>query len=293
MIDAWLTLLVLTATPELTRSEAVDVLFLGKDPGGCVSEDAKEDATCLLRTLYAKDPAALDHALHLFQRFGTLAGQLEEQDFDGGYRGKLHLVPRVPTGELRRHLRDVRSAFDDFDDFFSHFEGAHFRWQQLELRYFESVKRKTPSAYATGRTVAYNVSGSLFGTPQSVRATLFHELFHLNDEARGWWSVRKLTPLYERIVKKCGVKTECLTPYTPDLLKVRGGTYYAFQPGNGVTEYAADLARRYYLEHRAVLHGEKVSKPFKCGKQENAEAWKALSEEFFGGVDLTPNCWVP
>jgi hypothetical protein len=29
---------------------------------------------------------------------------------------------------------------------------------------------------------------------------------------------------------------------------------------------------------------------FKCGPAENAAAWRLLSDEFFGGVDLVPPC---
>jgi hypothetical protein len=72
---------------------------------------------------------------------------------------------------------------------------------------------------------------------------------------------------------------------------VRGGTYYAFQPGNGVWEYAAELAIRYYREHRDLLAGKRAPKPpFKCGPAPNVEAWNKLVGEFFGGVDLLPPC---
>jgi hypothetical protein len=112
----------------------------------------------------------------------------------------------------------------------------------------------------------------------------------LNDQAHRNWSDRVLSPIFDAIVAKCGTKVECLTPYVADSIKVKGGTYYAFQPGNGVGEYGADLARRYYLEQRAVLHGEKVAHPFKCGPPENKKAWALIIQEFFGGVDLVPAC---
>ena len=99
-----------------------------------------------------------------------------------------------------------------------------------------------------------------------------------------------MSGLYNRIVKKCGVDAKCLQPYTPDNIKVKGGTYYDFQPGNGVGEYGADLARRYYTEHRALMRKEKLGRPFKCGSGENALAWSLVVSEFFGGVDLTPEC---
>ncbi len=55
-------------------------------------------------------------------------------------------------------------------------------------------------------------------------------------------------------------------------------------------EYGADLARRYYVEHRALLKKERSGKAFKCGPPENAKAWRLLVDEFFGGVDLVPAC---
>ena len=72
-----------------------------------------------------------------------------------------------------------------------------------------------------------------------------------------------------------------------------GGTYYAFQPnnGNGVHEYAAELAVRYWKEHLEMLDKGKLAKPaFKCGGPENARSWKALVDEFFAGRDLVPGC---
>jgi hypothetical protein len=200
-------------------------------------------------------------------------------------------VPRLPTGANRKHLEWTLAAFDDFTTFFAGLGGTpRYHWQPLEFRYFESVKRRTPSAWAVDWAIAYNVQGSLFGSEAGVRNTLFHEVFHLNDQGHGDWSRRALSPVFDAIVKKCGAETKCLTPFAPDTLKVIGGTYYAFQPGNGVGEYAADIARRYYVEHRVLLKKDKALKPFKCNAPENAKAWKLVVDEFFGGVDLTPAC---
>jgi hypothetical protein len=74
---------------------------------------------------------------------------------------------------------------------------------------------------------------------------------------------------------------------------VRGGTYYAFQQnnGNGVHEYAAELAVRYWKEQSEMLSKQKLARPaFKCGPSVNARAWRALVTEFFGGRDLVPPC---
>ncbi len=276
----------------LTRAVAQDILYLATEKAPACSEGTEpEQIVCLLKARYAKDAATQKLAISLYEKTGTVAGQLPEQDFDGGYRGKLHLVPRLPTGAHRTHLEWSANSLLDYDDFFTKLGGKpNYRWRDLDFRFFESVKRRTPSAFAVDWAVAYNVSGSLFGSEAGVRSTLFHEIFHLNDQAHGNWSVRGLSKIFNAIVAKCGTKIDCLTPYVADSIKVKGGTYYAFQPGNGVGEYAADLARRYYLEQRAILRKDKPLKPFKCGPEENRLAWEALVKEFFDGVDHVPAC---
>jgi hypothetical protein len=161
------------------------------------------------------------------------------------------------------------------------------------------VGRTTPSAYAEGWSVSYNVSGSLLVSADAVRETLFHEIFHLNDFAHGDWSGSQLRSIFDAIVSRCGTRVACLRPYAPGDTMVRGGTYYAFQPDNGeaVHEYAAELALRWYQEQRAVLRHEArlparlPARPaFKCGPEENRRAWEAMVAEFFGGADATPAC---
>jgi len=284
--------LALAAEPAISRALAQEILFITEaPPTPCDSGDDAAQIVCLIEARYARDAAASKAIVELYRKTGTVLGQLPEQDFDGGYRGLLHLVPRLPIGAHRKHLDMVTSALTDFDDFFAKLGGApKYRWHALDFRFFESVKRRTPSAYAVDWSVAYNVQGSLFGSEAGVRGTLFHEIFHLNDQARGNWTHRALSDLYDRILNACGTDAKCLEPYTPDSIKVKGGTYYDFQPGNGVGEYGADLAKRYYLEHRALLRKEKPLPPFKCRTPWNASAWKKLVDEFFGGVDLVPPC---
>ena len=134
------------------------------------------------------------------------------------------------------------------------------------------------------------MNGTLNGSLRQVRALMFHELFHSNDGDHDDWSGRVLAWQYGVIKAKCHSDIPCLTPYAPDPLIVRGGTYYSFMPGNDVREYAADLAVRYFKETTDVLAGRAVKAPFKCGAAENAKAWSALAEEFFAGVDLVPAC---
>src|SRR5262249_48867026 len=151
-----------------------------------------------------------------------------------------------------------------------------YRWGDLEVAFYRTVKRKTPNAYAARWKLSYNVVGSLFHSLAAVRETLFHEIFHMNDEDHGDWSGKTLNDTYLSISARCTTKgakmpsTSCLAPYSPGSVKVIGGTYYSFQPGNDVREYAAELALRYYQEQRAYLEKDEVKpKPFKCATEEN------------------------
>jgi hypothetical protein len=245
------------------------------------------------------DPLATGLARELYDRTGNIAGIDHDHWMDGGYRGTLHLVPEMPIGKHRRHLEWVSAASRDFDDFFAGLRTApsdpiRYRFRPIALRYFRSLNARTPSAYADGWTIAYNVAGSLNTSADAVRETMFHEIFHLNDADHGGWSVRALSQIHDGIVKRCGTQLGCLKPYAPTETTVRGGTYYAFQPGNGVHEYAAELGSRYYREHRAILRNQRLaSRAFKCGPEENARAWALLVGEFFGGVDRVAPCGAP
>jgi hypothetical protein len=264
-------------------------------PTTCETGAQHEQIACLLAARFAKDRKATKIAADLYERTGTVAGILAEQDFDGAYRGMLHLVPRLPIGDNRKHLEMAAAALVDIDDFFAAISReatarVRYRWKPLDVRFFESVKRATPSAFAQGWRVAYNVNGSLLHSQSGVRETLFHEIFHLNDRDHDTWSERALAKVFNRIVAKCGTKVRCLAPYSPDGIIVIGGTYYDFQPGNGVPEYAADIAKRWFVEQSAMARHEKVARPFKCAMPENAEAWSLVVDEFFAGVDRVPAC---
>ncbi|HEY3446956.1 MAG TPA: hypothetical protein VGK67_11360 [Myxococcales bacterium] len=266
-------------------------------PPACEAGAEPERIACLVQARFQQDPQAAKVALALYRQTGTVVGLLPEQDFDGAYRGKLHFVPRLPVGEHRKHLEWLAAALAEYDDLFTRLEKRQgkplgYRWKPLELRFFESVKARTPSAWASDWNVSYNVSGSLFRSAVGVRETLFHELFHLNDFGRRGWSKRSLSAVYDRIVARCGKAVKCLAPYSPDgiIVRVRGGTYYDFMPENGVQEYAADVAKRWFVEHRLLRAGLTVGKPFKCGAPENAEAWKLVVDEFFAGIDDVPAC---
>ena len=261
-------------------------------------DDPSARARCLFGARYQGDVEAARIAIELFETSGSVAGVQIEQDMDGGFRGLLHLVPEVPLGAYRRHLEWAAAATRDFDTFFAHLEApaaVRYRVRPLALRFFRSVGRTTPSAYAEGWSVSYNVAGSLHTSAAAVRETLFHEVFHLNDAAHGDWSKRTLQPLFDAIVARCGTRVACLRAYAPGDTMVRGGTYYAFQPDNGesVHEYGAELALRWYREQRSRGRGPRAprsSPAFKCGPEENRRAWAALVAEFFGGADGVPAC---
>lgn len=257
-----------------------------------------DDVACLIAHAYRGDPEAKKLALALWTERGDVAGVGPDEIMEGGYRGKIHLVPELPIGRYRTHLAWVARATHAIDQFFAELftdqPAPRYRWRGLAFRFVRSVGKRTPSAYATGWAVEYNVAGSLLTSAAGVEETLVHELFHTNDEAHGDWSAAHLQADYDAIVARCqraGVR--CLAPFAPGTTMVRGGTYYAFQPnnGNGVHEYAAELAVRYVQEQRAMLDAGKLAKPaFKCGPPENGRAWRALVDEFFAGRDLVPAC---
>jgi hypothetical protein len=261
----------------------------------CASVAAAETKTPAHLAAYKADAKAAAIARALYDDYGDIATVGVEEEMDGGFRGKIHLVPELPIKAHRKHLEWVAAAMKQFDAFFSAFDKAPaYRYKQLTIQFVRSVKKRTPSAYATGWSITHNVNGSLLTSERGVRETYFHELFHLNDFDHGDWSAKTLAKDYAAIVKKCGTKSSCLAPFAPNTTKVRAtGTYYAFQPNNGdsVHEYAAELALRYFKEQTEVAARGKLARPaFKCGPPENARAWRALVDEFFGGRDLVPSC---
>lgn len=288
--------LALTAPPRdtvLSASQARIILFEALPADG--ADACGENIRCLIEARYTTDRQAATLALELYDRTGSVAGVEVEHDMNGGYRGQLHLVPHLPVGKHRVHLERTTRAMVQLDDFFLGLEkeagvAPKYRWRDLGFRFFRSVGRRTPAAYAGGWEVAYNVRGTLNHSVPVVRSLLFHEIFHLNDQEAGDWSNRALGPIHARIAARCGTDATCLSKWVAGWLKVRGGTYYAFMPGNGVEEYAAELALDYLREQLAVAKGRRVNEPFKCGPPENAQAWRLIVDEFFAGVDRVPSC---
>lgn len=295
--------------PDPSFDEAVRVLFaerseredVGTACPGRLADEAR--VGCAIDLRYRDDPASGALAHRLYERWRVVAGVEPAHRMNGGYRGVIQLEPALPVRSARHHLAWIVAALTDFDALFARLGGrgrVAYRHQTIALRFMRSIGKRTPSAVARaegGWTVAWNLDGSLHRSEEAVRETLFHEIFHLNDfthgaASGGAWSSAALSGVFDAVVKRCGTDAACLAPFAPNHTKVRGGTYYAFQPGNGVHEYAAELAIRYYREQRAALRGDAGRAPaaFKCGPAENARAWALLRDEFFGGVDLTPPC---
>lgn len=306
--------------PEPTFDEIVNVLFADKASTASITATtcpstipADARIRCLFDERYRGDAKAAGLAHEMFVRFKIVSGVEVAHTMDGGYRGMIRIEPALPITTERKHIEWISMAMRDIDGLFSELEkfGAEhraasdgsaekprakrYRFKPLTLRFMRSVAARTPSAYAHDWTVAWNLAGSLHTSSDMVRETLVHEIFHLNDYAHPTagadaWSISVLSSTFDAIVKKCGVAIPCLTPYTPNETIVRGGTYYSFQPGNGVREYAAELALRYYREQRAALRSLPKVKPFKCGPPENAKSWALIRDEFFNGIDAVPPC---
>ena len=279
------------SSPDALNLDRARVLLPGFDDCG--------DVGCLIERAYAADPRARQLALALWNERGDLAGVGPDEIMDGGYRGMIHLVPQLPISAHRQHLQWVAEAMRSIDGFFraafADRPAPRYRWRGLAFRFVRSVGKRTPSAYATGWEIEYNVAGSLLTSAAGVRETLIHELFHSNDEDHGDWSARQLQADYAAILARCGRRpaVACLAPYAPNTTMVRGGTFYAFQQNNGnaVHEYAAELAVRYFKEQGEMLAAGKLAgRAFKCGPPENARAWRALVDEFFAGRDIVPDC---
>jgi hypothetical protein len=284
--------------PAAATHEAREALFPAGIPDGLGCEPADDEVRCLIEALYADDTRTLQLALTLYDEFGDVAGVEPEYEMDGGWRGQVHVVPQRPVGAHRQHLQwalDAQRDIERFEQGLRPHAGEDFRYRHTGLcwRFFDTPGKRTPSAMALDWLLAYNVSGSLNKSPDAVRELIVHEVFHFHDQAANGWSRRALGTTVDEIVARCGTDIECLRPYAPNRTKVVGGTWYAFQPDNGdiAHEYAAELALRYFREQREILEGRAPLQPaFKCGPEENAQAWQALADEFFGGVDLVPGC---
>lgn len=285
--------------PTVTR--VAEVLCGGPEPAHCGEACASASepwalADCALHAQFQEDEESQALASHLLRRMGTVPGPEIEGRVEAGYEGGPPVAPAFPVGPQKHHLRWITSSFTRIETLFRFIakhapRGVHFRTRPLALRFFKTEEPSYPSAYAIEGMIAYNLQGILNNSEQAVTELLFHEIFHLNDEGRGYWSNRVLTPVFERIVARCQGDHECLSPYAPDDATVPGGTYYAFDPKTGTpVEYAAEVGTRYFREQLAAFQGAPEPPPFKCETPENAWAWQVVVDEFFGGFDHSPPC---
>jgi hypothetical protein len=290
----------LDPAPDPRAEDAERVLFLATDLRTdavrkvCPTSLASEPRIrCLVGLRYEDEPPSRELALTFYAETGSLAGLLPEETSDDARGGKAHLLPARPIGANREQLRWIVEAFREYQRFLAALASrapVQFRDRPVDFRFFYSENKQAPSAFAVKRNIGYNLYGVVNVSAEAVRDLLFHEIFHLNDGWHDGWSARALAPIHALIVARCGRKKACLLPYSPTATMM-DGAYYSFAGSAAVREYAAELALRYYRENRAIVEHEPfMGKPFKCGPPENQEAWRLLVDEFFGGVDLVPEC---
>lgn len=252
---------------------------------------------CLVDYRFGSDPDAAALAKRFFARTGIVPG-VETMASIEGFRGEsVALYPALPLGDDRKHLEWLTTSFDTYDAWLAALSAraerpVAFQARPAALLFYRTGEPAFPSAYVLASKIAYNLDGPLHTNAEDVHATLFHELFHVNDARHGAWSESALAPIFDGVVKKCGTDHECLAPFAPYPSVVAEGTFYAFdERTRDVREYAAELALRYYRESADVLGGRASSDPpFKCLTDENRAAWDLLTREFFGGVDLSGEC---
>lgn len=287
-----------TSSPR--NQQARQLLCADLDEKTCVEAcpdgaDLREHADCLMRLRLSSDPEALELARSLYTKTNALVGVDASGSIDGYGGQDVPLYPALPIGEHRHHLAWLRRSLVAFEAFIVALAPHAPRPVKFQPRprgfvFYQTAERSFPSAYCSGAVIGYNVRGPLNSNWRDMHETLFHELFHVNDE-EGWTS-SALGALFDSIVERCGDQHECLAPFSPHTTIVPGGTYYAFdRRTRDVREYGAELALRYFLEHEAILASEPPVLPsFKCLTEENRLAWERLADALFGGANLTPSC---
>ena len=284
------------APPESARARAEVVrraLFGPTLPAAALA--CAETVRCLLDVAYAADETARTMVLDLYDRFDTVVIPGEGETMDLSYRGTITVVPVLPIGALRKHLEWLHVAFDSIAVTLRAAEHPVAIRFPAVIGFVRSLHgKRTPSGYALDWRYTYNVEGSLNVSEESVRGVAIHEMFHLVDvDGNRTWSEGAFGDDVRSIVARCHGDTACLTPFSPTRLRVRGGTFYAFQPGNDiVAEYAAELATRVLEEQRGRLGAGPKLAPFKCGPAPNAKTWEAVVHRYFGDLDHVPACAV-
>ena len=185
--------------------------------------EACADIECLIENAYAKrSPRRRRSRSRCTANSGSVAGVGPDEIMDGGYRGKIHLVPQLPTGEYRKHLEWVaRRARRSIDEFFAK---LYDKQPAPEL----SLARAPAAVRALGRQAhAERVRDRLARRVQR-RGLAAHD----RDGVRETSSTSCSTPTtartatgrrktlqkdYDAIVAKCPARTiKCLAPYAPN-----------------------------------------------------------------------------
>lgn len=250
---------------------------------------------CLIALRYADEAESKKPALKLYEETGSLAGLLPEETNEDGKGHKIKLKPARPIGKNKVHLDWILDAMREYARFFREIDKHKkspivMQDRPLDFRFFYTEEGGTPSAFAVGRNIGYNLNGTVNVHDEAVRDTLFHEIFHLNDVWQDNFSARMLAPIEGRILATCKGNVKCLSQYAPTDTTMNGKPY-AFIDGGSGKEYAAELALRYFREQRLMIDGKPLPIPaFKCGPAENKEAMQLMIDAFFGGVDLVPGC---
>lgn len=260
-----------------------------------VSLDEVPRIRCLISLRYADEKESKQLALTLYAETGSLAGLLPEETNQDGKGKKIQLKPARPIGRNKEHLKWIVDAMREYARFLQELSKRQtkpivMQDRPLDFRFFYTEEGGTPSAFAVGRNIGYNLNGTVNVHEEAVRDTLFHEIFHLNDVWQDNFSARVLAPIEARILATCKGSVKCLEPYAPTDTTMNQKPY-AFIDGGKGKEYAAELALRYFREQRLMIDGKPLPIPaFKCGPPENKEAMALLVDAFFGGVDLVPEC---
>jgi len=253
---------------------------------------------CLISLRYADENESKKLALTLYEETGSLAGLLPEETNQDSKGKKIQLKPARPIGRNKEHLQWILEAMREYARFLQELKTRAKRPvlmqdRPLDFRFFYTEEGGTPSAFAVGRNIGYNLNGTVNVHAEAVRDTLFHEIFHLNDVWQDNFSARLLAPIEMRILERCKGNVKCLASYAPTDTTMNGKPY-AFIDGGSGKEYAAELALRYFREQRLMIDGKPLPIPaFKCGPAENQEAMTLIIDTFFGGVDLVPACLAP
>ena len=75
--------------------------------GDAEAPDCRTDPdpiACMIDARFAKDAKAQTNARERYKTSGDLAALGVDEFMDGGFRGKIHLVPELPIGAYRKHL---------------------------------------------------------------------------------------------------------------------------------------------------------------------------------------------